>query len=465
MKDAILRDGWIIWALLLCALLGLAAPARCEGLWEVYQLAKANDPQLRAAEETLLAARQARPKALAPLLPSLVASGSSGLNHFEDKNPPVDLKTGVSKPNQDYDSQKYGLFLTQPLVNLQYWLGLPQAGQRQEEAESTFQANLGEFSLRLLERYLRVVSNQERLRWAQAEKAAIGQGLLRARRASELGLVSPTAEQRAQAGYDLAAADEIAAEDRLANSREELRELTGVWPEHLAHLRPGLPLTPPQPNDLAHWQRLALTANQNLLAKKHSLEAARLEVSRQKAAHVPTVNLTAGHFYENTGGRVPGEDLVTSVAVELRIPIFEGGATLAQTREANHLHDKARQEYESLRRQIIKKTSDAFRGVNESLRRVKALEQALKSNQAAVQATQREVEVGTSTMVEFLESLRDLYRTRRDLTEALHEHLLHRARLLYQTGALGEEQVRSLSLLFQDGPPPELAATQTATQP
>lgn len=460
-----MKRGWSILALVLCGLLGLAAGVEAQGLWEVYLLAKANDPQLKAAEETLLAARQARPKALAPLLPSLVASGSSGLNHFEDKNPPVDQKTGVSRPNQDYDSQRYGLYLTQPVVNLQNWLAVPQAGQRRDEAEAVFQASLGEFSLRLLERYLRVIGNQERLHWVRAEKTAISQGLLRARRAHQLGLISPTAEQRAQAGYDLAAADEIAAEDRLANSREELRELTGEWHEQLAHLRAGLELGPPQPNDLAHWQRLALTANRTLLAKEHSLEAARLEVSRQRAAHAPTLNLTASHYYENTGGRVPGEDLVSSVALEVRMPIFEGGATQAQTREASHLHGRARQEYESLRRQTIRRTSEAFRGVNESLRRVKALEQALKSNSAAVQATQHEVEVGTSTMVELLESLRDLYRSRRDLTEALHEHLLHRARLLQQAGALSEEHIRVLSGSFGQGPLPEMFTTLTLSPP
>ncbi|MBI4797384.1 MAG: TolC family outer membrane protein [Desulfarculus sp.] len=448
-----------ILVLCLLCLLALAGPARGEGLWEVYQLAWENDPQLKASEAVLLAARQARPKAMAALLPSLAASGMSGLNHFEDKNPPVDPKTGASRPNQDYDSQKYGLYLTQPVVNLQSWVGLPQAGQRQEEAEAHYRASLAEFSLRLLERYLRVLASEERLHWVRAEKLTIAQALQRARRANELGLTTPTAEQRAQAGFDLAEADEIAAENRLENSRDELRELTGVPLENLAHLKPSLALAPPQPNDLAHWQRLALTQNHALLAKEHALEAARLEVTRQRAAHAPTLNLTASHYYENTGGRVPGEDLVSSVGLEVKFPLFEGGAVTAQTREAGHLHDKARQEYESLRRLTSKRASEAFRGVNESLRRARALEQALKSNLTALRATQREVELGVSTMVDFLETLRDLYRGRRDLIEARHEHLLNQARLLQLAGALDQRHIHELSRHFQEGPLPSLVAT------
>ncbi len=458
-----MRSRWTCWGLLLPLLLGAVPAARADGLWEVYQLARANDPQLKAAEEALLAARQGRPKALASLLPSLVASGSSGLNHFEDKNPPVDPNTGAARPNQDYDSQRYGLFLTQPVVNLQHWVGLPQAGQRQEEAEANYRASLGEFNLRLLERYLRVLGNQERLDLARAEKEAIAQGLRRARRASELGLIPPTAEQRAQAGYDLAAADEIAAEDRLENSREELRELTGAWHQDLAPLNPQLEPAPPEPNDLARWQNLALIANHGLLAKEHSLAVARLEVTRQQAGHAPVLNLTASHYYENTGGRVPGEDLVSSVALEMKIPLFEGGGVAAQTSEARHLHDKERQEYERLRRQTIKRTSEAFRGVNESLRRIRALRRALGSNQASVESAQHEVAVGASTMVEFLEALRDLYRVRRDLTEARHEYLLQRARLLHQAGALGQDHIETVSRLFQDDAPAAGGASPAPT--
>ncbi|MFH1034533.1 MAG: TolC family outer membrane protein [Pseudomonadota bacterium] len=443
---------------LLACLLGDCSLVAAEGLWEVFQLAKDNDPQLRAAEATLLAAQQAKPKVMATLLPSLAASGSNGLNHFEDKNPPVDLKTGASRPNQDYDSKKYGLFLTQPVLNVQSWVGWPMADQRQEEAESSYRATVAEFCLRVLERYLKALSAEDKLHWVRVEKMAIEQGLLRARRASQLGLISPTAEYKAQAGYDMAVADEIAAENALENSRGDLRELTGGEHHSLAHLKPGLVLSPPEPNDLEKWKRLALTQNHTLLAKEHALDGARLEVLRQMAGHLPTLNLTASHYYEDTGGRTPGEDTVSSVALELKVPIFDGGAVTAQTREARHLQDKARQEYEGLRRQIIKKASESFRGVNESLRRVKALQQALKSNLAAVQATQHEVEVGASTMVDFLESLRDLYRARRDLTDAMHEYLLNRVRLMQLSGVLTEKDIRVLSQHFQEGPPADPGA-------
>jgi outer membrane protein len=98
---------------------------------------------------------------------------------------------------------------------------------------------------------------------------------------------------------------------------------------------------------------------------------------------------------------------------------------------------------------------------------VQALIKAVQSNMAAVEAAQREIEVGTSTMVEFLEALRDLYRARRDLTGARHDYLLNRWRLLASVGHLGQADLEEMSRLFTPGPPLPLQVTfaQPVTSP
>lgn len=451
---------WILSVTLAVHLLVGGGTAWAEGLWDVYQLARERDAQFRAAEAALDIARQARPKAMASMLPSVVASGSSGLNRFDDKNPVIDTKTGLPTAGHHYDSLKYGLYFSQPVFNLQSWAGLYGADQRLQEAEAVFQSSRAEMMVRVLERYLKFLGAEEKLHWVRAERLALAQALARAKRAAELGLVSPLAEQRALAASDLAEADGIAAENQMENARDQLRELTGQPFKRLARLRTDLELAPPSPNELEYWQRLALDLNFMIQAKGHAQEAARLEVYRQMAGHLPTVNFTASHYYENSGGgRVPGEDVMSTVMLELRVPIFEGGAATAQTREARAAHDKARADGESQRRQVVKQVGTAFRGVNESARRVKALNQALKSNLAAVAGALREVELGSGTIVEFLEALRDLYRVRRDHTDARHDMLLQRTRLLEISGRLDEENLAALGRSFQERDLPELMAS------
>src|ERR1700734_970407 len=61
--------------LTLLALVWSAAPAPAADLLAVYQRALQNDPQLREAEATRLAALEAKPQALSTLLPQLAGNG------------------------------------------------------------------------------------------------------------------------------------------------------------------------------------------------------------------------------------------------------------------------------------------------------------------------------------------------------------------------------------------------------
>src|ERR1700690_1219748 len=61
--------------LIVCALSLAAASAPAADLLAVYQRALQNDPQLREAEATRLAALEAKPQALSTLLPQLAGNG------------------------------------------------------------------------------------------------------------------------------------------------------------------------------------------------------------------------------------------------------------------------------------------------------------------------------------------------------------------------------------------------------
>src|SRR6202521_1310331 len=61
--------------LIVCALYLVAGSAPAADLLAVYQRALQNDPQLREAEATRLAALEAKPQALSALLPQLTGNG------------------------------------------------------------------------------------------------------------------------------------------------------------------------------------------------------------------------------------------------------------------------------------------------------------------------------------------------------------------------------------------------------
>src|SRR5271170_3428443 len=82
----------ILWLITLCLSFGRAPAA---DLMAVYQRALQNDPQLREAEDTRLAALEAKPQALAALLPQLAGSGVVSKERDTGPTNTIESVTGI----------------------------------------------------------------------------------------------------------------------------------------------------------------------------------------------------------------------------------------------------------------------------------------------------------------------------------------------------------------------------------
>jgi outer membrane protein len=80
-------------------------------------------------------------------------------------------------------------------------------------------------------------------------------------------------------------------------------------------------------------------------------------------------------------------------------------------------------------------------GVAAAISRVKALSQALVSNQSALEATELGYRVGTRTSVDVLDAERELYRAKRDLATARYDYVLNVLRLEMESGQLTEDDL------------------------
>src|SRR5207244_434102 len=116
-------------------------------------------------------------------------------------------------------------------------------------------------------------------------------------------------------------------------------------------------------------------------------EIARQEVDRQRAGHLPTVDLSASYSqaYDPTNN-IPGVLGPTTnagvIGFTLSVPIFAGGLTQSRVREAVALRDKAAQDFESVQRTVAQAVRQQYLNVTSGIAQVRALEQALASTQS-----------------------------------------------------------------------------------
>ena len=422
MKPGLLRP--LLLSISLCA----AGSVNATSLLDIYRAALENDPVFLAAEYQRLATLEARPQARSALLPQ------------------VNLGGDISRTNTDndqrgtYSGNSINLTLSQTIYRHANYVTLSQADLQIEQANLEYSSAQQSLLLRSAERYFAVLAAQDNLRFARSEQEAIQRQLEQAERRFEVGLIAITDVKEAQARYDLAVAQEIAADNQVATAREALRALTGSYPNSLSTLRETTPLISPEPSDIEVWVDSARNTNLQLQITRLSAELAKKTIALERAARLPNTELI-GSYVDSDSDGIMGDSETTQIKIQVTVPLYTGGLIGSKVRRANANFELARQQLDSQRRSTEQQTRDAYRNVVADISRVKALKQALISTQSGAEATQAGFDVGTRTAVEVLTALRETYRAQADYSSARYDYILNTLRLKDATGTLAPDDL------------------------
>ena len=424
-------------------------------LMAVYQLAVDEDPGIHQARARLERAREATPQARARLLPQL--SLSAGIEKSWEDGTQIgtgpDGEIGLQDFESELDTTRYGVELRQTLFQWDVLVGLDRARAEVAEAEAVFDGELQDLLVRVAEAYFDKLVAREVLETRQTTREAFEQEKERAEYGREVGLSDRTDVEEARAAHDRALADEIAAERQLEVAREALFELTGREIREVSPLRSGIEPQLPEPEDMDFWVQRATEMNPELIAAEYVAEASEATVSEARSGHLPQVELTASRQHVDTDGDNPFafRDTVTDqVGIQLSMPLFRGGATRSELREARAGEREAWQGVKQANREVRSATRDAFLGIRSGVSRLGALEQAVRSAETAVEATEVGVEVGTRSTVDLLNARRELADARAEYAEVRFGFLADRLRLRRSVGELSVDYLENLNELFRD---------------
>ncbi|MDX1593968.1 MAG: TolC family outer membrane protein [Gammaproteobacteria bacterium] len=437
-------------AMLMLALFSMPSLAATQDLLDVYRLAQVEDRVLRAAAAELEAAREAIPQARARYLPSVTA-GLEGSRTRQDRE---------GGNTETFNSRELSLRLEQPVFDRAAWLARGQADKRVQQAEVSYTAVEQELIVRTATAYFGVLDALADLRAVLADKEATARQLDQTQQRFEVGLIAITDVHEAQARYDRVLSEEILSRNRLDSARERLRVIIGRSQGDLADLAEEVALVEPEPADLEAWVDRAAGDNLALLAARYGLDVARDEIEVRRSGHYPTLDLVASYGDSETEGGafsggltgVAGRDVETesaSIGLRLSVPIYLGGQVSSLTREAEAQLVQASELYEQQSREVERQTRDAYRNVIASIARVRALAQTVVSTQSALDATQAGFEVGTRTIVDVLDSQRNLFLAQRDYDVARHAYVLSTLNLKQAVGTLDEGDVEEANRLLE----------------
>lgn len=454
------------------ALLLLAQAAAAEDLLEVYGRALKADPQIREALALRRANREAKPQAIASLLPQLSGTAQYTDNKFEGTSDQAQVisegptageiaifgTSGTREP----ETKSWSIELRQSVFRWEDWVALRRADKQVAQAEADYAAAEQDLIVRVSSAYFDVLAARDTLEAQQANLQAVSRQLDQAEKRFEVGLIAITDVQESRAARDNAAAAVIDAKRQLSSAEEGLREVTGERYGTLDKPGDDLPLKSPAPANEDDWVRVAMEQNLALISSRLAADIARDDVRTAIGGHLPSLDLTASYGNQRTTTEqtfppfppnFPAERSVsldndtdaTLIGLQLNVPLFSGGGTRSRVRQQEFLWQAARERLERTSRQTERQARDAYLGVTSEISRVNALKQALESSRTALQATEAGYEVGTRTTVDVLEARRNLVQARTNLSRSKYDYLLNVIRLRQAAGTLDTSALEEIN--------------------
>jgi len=428
--------------------------AGAQSLRELYDAARAYDATYLAARSLADSAQYKAAQADALNRPSVGLAANATRTD-------VDLPTTVTGANQTpipgtaghaYSNRfDASVNATQPLYNRNNDATITQARRNLEVAQTDLETAEQDLIVRVAQAYFDVLAAQDALETAQTGKKAIAEQLASAKRNFEVGTATITDTREAQARFDLSTAQEIAAENDLRTKRIALDQLvgrSGVKPKPLAE---PVTLPGPMPDDVSVWVDTADRVHPSVRKFRLVLEIARLETERARAAEGLTVDLVGSVGANHTTGTLtttPGNTSNAVIGLQLKMPLYTGGATQNRIKETLSLEDKARNDLEAARRGVAQATRVAFFGLKSGRAQVSALEAAESSSKLALEATQLGYKVGVRVNLDVLNAQTQLNQTQRDLARSRYDVVVNGLRLRQASGELRADDVSAVNALL-----------------
>lgn len=434
------------------------AVSRLPSLPGLFERALNNDAELARQRLELAAVEQEKPLARSQLLPQVSATGSylwQDSTNIQSSPDEFGLDRQATRPGE-IDETYWQVQLQQPLFSVERWRGLGSAEQRVSAAELQLALVERDLALAVSEAYINAFLASRKLGLLEAQQESLELQVRQAQRAYDLGVGDRINLLEAQSRLDQAIADAVQAGNELDDALSELERLTGTRPifegNALGNLD-AVQVTAPAKEPEAWLERTA--ANLDVLRAEAERRINQSETGVRRSGYFPELNLNLSY-----SDRVSDDELRESedyrASVELSVPLFRGGYTMASVRQAELRTEASQKAVDHQRNLAVQEVRTRMRSLNGNERRLEALRQAIESGELFLQAAERGEQLGLRDLVDVLDARASLYDQRIQLVDTLGRFAMDRLALESAVGDLDTEDLaQSMALLASIAPSAE----------
>ena len=423
--------GFAAPALGLCAGVGVsliaATPAMAETLETALARAYRANPLLNSGRAGLRATDENVAQAQSGYRPTVNLSADIGLTQFQGSTQGFQ-RNQVTKPGGA------GLTINQTLFN-----GF-QTDNQTRRAESnvlgtreSLRATEMNTLFNAAQSYMNVLRDTANLELQRNNVEVLEEQLRQTRDRFNVGEVTRTDVAQAEARLAGARSSVSTAEANLRASIGNYRRFIGVEPRQLA---PGRPLDRFVPASIDASVAIGLKEHPQILSSLHSVDVAEAQVKILEGQLYPRVGLQ-GSVQQRYDSQFPGDTGVTaSIIGSISIPLYEGGLTYSQIRQAKEQVGQARINVEDIRDQVRSAIVTAWGQLEASKAQVIASQAQVQANEVALNGVREEARVGQRTTLDVLNAQQELLNSRVNLIIAQRDRVVNSYGVVQAVGRL-----------------------------
>lgn len=413
---------------------GFALPAQAMSLDEAIAQTLARNPSLASAQSSYNATYASQFVSLADMLPNVSAFATSTMANTDAEF----YGTGEVNPAAnigDTDTDSYGVQVSQNLFGSGRYVNALRSKRAEIRSEAKNLVNTEQqIILQAVTAYLDVIRDQLIAEVNEQNVVVLSKQLEAVRDRFEVGVVTRTDIAQSEARLAGAKSGFLSAQARLLGARAVYREVIGLEPENLT--KPdGLPSLP---ESLDAARSSARAASPTLASAREMSDSGRYSAYSAIGTALPSVTVMGSHtFTEDPSSLLVGtETEVTSVQVQVKVPIFMGGRSLAGVTAAYDYRDALARNVHAAANAMERSVIVAWNNYEATTAAISARQQQIAASEVALEGVREENNLGTRTNLDVLDAEQDLLDARVTLVQAERDQSVAAYALLSSMGHL-----------------------------
>ena len=408
-------------------------------LEETLSQTLARNPALAAATSTYDARYKEQFVTLSDMLPQVTAFATETRSDTEVKN----YRTGVDMPNSggDLDSDSYGLQVTQQLFTSGKNLNAFRSKRAEVKAEQAkLKSTEQQIFLGAVAAHLDVIQSRSVLDLRQKNLDVLENQLEAVQDRFSVGVGTRTDVAQSRAAVAGAKSAKLGAEAALRGAEAVYRELVGIEPAALEN-----PTELPRlPRSLEKAIQTARRENPDLKNAQEMSKSGKYTSYSTVGSVLPQINLT-GRYSKTEDPSLSSKGLeseVTSLQMNVTVPIFLGGKSIAAISASQDVSDALTQNVHITSNTVEREVIVAWNNMQATKSAIEATQEQIRASELALEGVRQENKLGTRTNLDVLNAEQSLLDARVSLVQAERNQYVAAYNLLATTGRLTAKRLR-----------------------